>query len=60
MTERHGILEVDYFQYLCIIKEQRGDLEESKIKPQQGRQNNVNDGLCQIKRLHRVDTAMAK
>jgi hypothetical protein len=52
---------VDYYYiYLCIIKEQRSDQEESKWKCQKGSQNNVNDGLYQIKWLHIVDTAMAK
>jgi hypothetical protein len=46
--------------YLCIIKEQCNDQEESKWKHQKGSQNNVNDGVCQIKWLHIVDTAMAK
>jgi hypothetical protein len=48
-----------YYIYLCIIKEQRSDQEESKCKRQKGSQNNVNDGLYQNK-LHIVDTAMAK
>jgi len=51
----------DYYSiYLCIIKEQRSDQEESKWKRQKGSQNNVNDGLCQNSWLHIVDTAMAK
>jgi hypothetical protein len=49
-----------YYIYLCIIKEQRSDQEESKRKRQKGCQNKVNDGLCQNKRLYIVDTAMAK
>jgi hypothetical protein len=49
-----------YYIYLCIIKEQHSDQEESKWKRQKGSQNNVNDGLYQIKWLHIVDTAMAK
>jgi len=49
-----------YYIYLCIIKEQRSDQEESKTKCQKGCQNNVNDGWCQIKWLHIMDTAMAK
>jgi hypothetical protein len=48
-----------YYIYLCIIKEQRSDQEESKWKRQKGGQNHVNDGLYQIKWLHIVDTAMA-
>jgi len=51
---------VYYSIYLCIIKAQRSDQEESKWKHQKGSQNNVNDGLCQINGLHIVDTAMAK
>jgi hypothetical protein len=40
----------DYFNiYLCIMKDQRNDQEESKWKPPKGSQNNVNDGVCQIK-----------
>jgi len=38
-----------YYIYLCMIKEQRSDQEESKQKREKGSQNNVNDGLCQIK-----------
>jgi len=38
-----------YFIYLGVIKEQCSDQEESKSKCQKGGQNNVNDGLCQIK-----------
>jgi len=49
-----------YYIYLCIIKEQCSDQQESKWKRQKGSQNNVNDELCQIKWLHIVDTAMAK
>ena len=49
-----------YYIYLCIIKEQLSDQDESKWKRQKGSQNNVNDGLCQIEWLHTVDTAMAK
>jgi len=49
-----------YYTYLCLIKEQYSDQEESKWKRQKGSQNIVNDGLCQIKWLHIVDTAMAK
>jgi len=49
-----------YYIYLCIIKEQRSDQEESKWKRQKGSQNKVNDGLCQNKSLHIEDTAMAK
>jgi len=49
-----------YYIYLSIIKEQRSDQEESEWKRQKGSQNNVNDGLCQIKWLRIVDTAMAK
>jgi len=37
-----------YYIYLCIIKEQRSDQEESKWKHQKDSQNNVYDGLCQI------------
>jgi hypothetical protein len=50
----------NYYVYLCIIKEQRSDQEESKWKCLKGSQNNVNDELYQIKWLHIVDTAMAK
>jgi len=49
-----------YYIYICIINEQRSDQEESKWKHQKGSQNNVNDGLGQIKWLHIVDTSMAK
>jgi hypothetical protein len=38
-----------YYIYLCIIKEQRSDQEESKGKRQKGSQNNMNDELCQNK-----------
>ena len=38
-----------YYIYLCNIKEQRSVQEESKQQRQKGSQNNVNDGLCQIK-----------
>jgi hypothetical protein len=51
---------VYYYIYLCIIKEQCSDQEESKWKCLKGSQNNVNDGLCQIKWLDIGDTAMAK
>jgi len=50
----------DYYIYLCIVKEQRSDQEESKWKRQKGSQNNVNDGQSQNKWLYIVDTAMAK
>jgi hypothetical protein len=46
--------------YLCIIKEQHIDQEESKWKHQNGSYHNVHDGLRQIKWLQIVDTAMAK
>jgi len=49
-----------YYIYLCIIKAQPSDQEESKWKRQKGSQNNVNDGLSHIIWLHIVDTAMAK
>ena len=49
-----------YYIHLCIIKEQSSDQEDSKWKGQKGCQNNVNDGLCQNKLLHIVDTAVAK
>jgi hypothetical protein len=37
-----------YYIYLCIIKEQHTNQEESKGKQQKGSQNDVNDGLWQI------------
>jgi len=49
-----------YYLYLCIIKEQSSDQEDSKSKCQKDSQNDVNDGLCQINWLHIGDTAMAK
>jgi hypothetical protein len=38
-----------YYIYLCIIKEQCSNQEESKWKRQKDSQNNVNDALCQNK-----------
>jgi len=38
-----------YYIYLCIIKEQRSDQEESKYNPQKGSKDDVNDRLCKIK-----------
>jgi hypothetical protein len=37
-----------YCIYLCIIKEQRRDKEESKGKGQKSSQSNVNDGLSKL------------
>jgi len=50
----------NYYIQSCIIKEQLSDQEESKWIFQKGSQNNVNDGLYQIKWLYIVDTGMAK
>jgi len=60
LTERHGIFGDYYYIYLCILMNKHSDQEESKWKCQKGSQNNVNDGLYQIKWLHIVDTAMVK
>jgi len=49
-----------YYVYQCSIIEQRSEQEESERKCQKGSQNNVNDGLCQIKWLYILGTAMAK
>jgi len=46
--------------FVCIIKEQCSDQEESKRKQYKDCQNNVNDRLHQIKWLHIVDTPKAK
>jgi hypothetical protein len=44
-----GVFGNYYYIYLCIILEQCSDQEESKLKGQKSSQNNVNDGVCQIK-----------
>jgi hypothetical protein len=44
--DRKTLVFGDYnFIYMCIIKEQGSDQEETKWKRQKGSQNNVNDGL---------------
>ena len=46
--------------FICIIKEQCSEQEESKWKRSKGCQINLYDGLCQIKWLYIVDTPVAK
>jgi len=45
---------------ICIIKEQCSDEWESTWRQYNGRQNTINDILCQIRWKHIADTPMAK
>jgi hypothetical protein len=46
--------------FVCIIKAESSNQEESRWKLKKGCQTNVNDRLCKINWLHIADTPKAK
>ena len=46
--------------FICIIKEQCSDQEESKCTRKKGCQINMNDRLCEIEEFNIVDTPVSK